>query len=204
IVDIPRGIISEELIENRLRHFKEKGFKAALCGNLAAVEIAKKSGFHIIASEGLNLTNSESLETAKQLGASAAVISPEELIKESRDIYSPIPKGIIAYGNIPLMLFKNCPLKNGISCKECDKKGVITDRLGVEFPVRCRMGYSELLNSVPIWLADRKAELKGFDFSVLYFTRESKERVSEVISAYTNGSKPDTKHTRGLYYRGTF
>ena len=204
ITDIPRGIINEELIENRLKLFKEKGFKAALCGNLAAVEIAKKSGFYIIAGEGLNLTNSESLETAKQLGALAAVISPEELIKESRDIYSPIPKGIIAYGNIPLMLFKNCPLKNGISCKECDKKGVITDRLGVEFPVRCRMGYSELLNSVPIWLADRKAELKGFDFSVLYFTRESKEQVSEVISAYTNGSKPDTKHTRGLYYRGTF
>ena len=101
------------------------------------------------------------------------------------------------------MLFKNCPLKNGISCKDCDKNGVITDRLGVEFPIRCRMGYSELLNSVPLWLADRKAELDGFDFIILYFTREDNKRAAQVINAYKNGLSPDTKHTRGLYYRGT-
>ncbi len=203
IADIPRGIINEELIESRLKLFKEKGFKAALCGNLAAVEIARKLQFKIIAGEGLNIANSESLETAKQLGALAAVISPEEPLSDSRELNSPIPKGIIAYGNIPLMLFKNCPLKNGISCKDCDRKGVITDRLGIKFPIRCRMGYSELLNSVPLWLADRKTELKGFDFIILYFTRESCERATEVIAAYNKGLSPDTKHTRGLFYRGT-
>jgi len=51
-------------------------------------------------------------------------------------------------------------------------------------------------------LADRMNEL-DFDFGVLYFTGETKERVSEVISAYKNGYSPDIKHTRGLYYRGT-
>ena len=203
IADIPRGIISEENIEKRLTYFKEKGFAAALCGNLAAVEIAKRVGLKVIADTGLNIANSEALKTAELLGISAAVISAEETVKDSVRLSSSIPKGIIAYGNIPLMLFKNCPLKNGISCKECDKKGVITDRLGVEFPVRCRMGYSELLNSLPLWLCDRKAELSGFDFSVLYFSRETKERVAEVINAYKNGLSPDQKHTRGLYYRGT-
>lgn len=203
IVDIPRGIASEALIEKRLELFKEKGFKAALCGNLAAVEIARNMGYKIIADTGINIANSESTETAKQLGITAAVISTEELISDSRKLNSPIPKGLIIYGNIPLMLFRNCPLKNGISCKECDKKGVITDRLGVEFPVRCRMGYSELLNSVPLWLADRKSELYGFDFSILYFTRETKEQAAEVINAYNKGLSPIASHTRGLYYRGT-
>lgn len=203
IVDIPRGIVSETAISERLKLFKQRGFETALCGNLAAVQLAKEQGFKIMADTGLNITNSESLKTVRLMGAQAAVISAEELIEDIKQLDSIIPKGIIAYGNIPLMLFKNCPLKNGISCKECDKNGVITDRLGVQFPVRCRMGYSELLNSVPLWLADRKAELNGFDFVILYFTRETKERAFEVINAYKNGAEPDTKHTRGLYYRGT-
>lgn len=203
IADIPRGIISEEKISDRLKLFKEKGFTAALCGNLAAVEITKRVGLKVIGDTGLNISNSEALKTAEALGVSAALISVEEEIKNSKQLSSSIPKGIIAYGNIPLMLFKNCPLKNGISCKECDKNGAVTDRLGVEFPVRCRMGYSELLNSVPLWLADRLPELNGFDFTLLYFTRESKDRATEVIKAYKNGLSPDIKHTRGLYYRGT-
>ncbi len=203
IADIPRGIISEEKISERLKIFKEKGVSTALCGNLAAVEIAKRLDFKILADWGLNLTNSESLETAKQLRISAAVVSPEEPLAASGKLNSILPKGIIAYGNIPLMLFKNCPLKNGISCKDCDKNGVITDRLGLDFPIRCRMGYSELLNSVPIFLSDKRQDLASFDFCILYFTRETKKRVSEVIAAYKNGTAPDTNHTRGLYYRGT-
>ena len=203
IADIPRGIISEAAIEKRLKEFKLRGFTAALCGNLAAVEIANRVGLKVIADTGLNISNSESVKTAENLGASAAIISAEETVTDAKALNSAIPKGIVSYGNIPLMLFKNCPLKNGISCKSCDKNGVITDRLGVEFPIRCRMGYSELLNSLPIWLADRKGELEGFDFTMLYFTRESKQRAAEVIKAYRDGLPPDIKHTRGLYYRGT-
>ncbi len=203
IVDVPRGILSEKAIGERLSIFKENGFSACLCGNLAAIELAKKEGFEIIGDSGLNITNSESLETARLLGVSAAVVSCEELLQDSGSLYSPIPKGIIAYGNIPLMLFKNCPIKNGISCSKCDRSGTLCDRKGIEFPVRCRMGYSELLNSVPIWLADRKKDFLAFDFHILYFTGETAERVQEVISAYKRSLPPDTAYTRGLYYRGT-
>ena len=45
------------------------------------------------------------------------------------------------------MLTRNCPIKNGKTCAECDKKGKLTDRKGIEFPVMCRAGYSEILNS---------------------------------------------------------
>ena len=77
---------------------------------------------------------------------------------------------------------------------------LVTDRKGIEFPIRCRMGYSELLNSVPLWLGDKR--LDNIDFQILYFTNESKERVGEVIAAYKNRREPDEKHTRGLYFRG--
>lgn len=203
IVDIPRGISDEKLIENRLDIFKKKGFKTALCGNLAAVEIAQKNGFDVMGDTGLNISNSESLKTAQMLGINSTLISVETALTDILSLNSSPQKGIVAYGNIPLMLFKNCPLKNGISCQKCDKNGTLTDRTGTAFPVRCRMGYSELLNSVPIFLADRKNELKGLDFIVLYFTKEDKEQVKNIISKYKNGSAYSEKYTRGLYYRGT-
>ena len=202
IVDIPRGIISEDKISDRLEIFKNSGFTVAACGNLATMEIAKNKGLIVLADTGLNILSTASADTFNKLGVSGAVLSSEITVQEINAIKSDIPLGIIAYGNIPLMLFRNCPLKNGISCKDCDKNGTITDRLGIEFPVRCRMGYSELLNSCPIWLADRKGEL-NVDFAVLYFTNENRERVSEIITAYKNVTEPDIKYTRGLYYRGT-
>ena len=203
IVDIPRGIVSEQLIRQRLDLFKKSGFKTALCGNLAAVTLAKETGFELIADTGLNITNTESLKTAKTLGIKKAVVSSEELISDITRLGSHIEKGAVVYGKIPLMLFRNCPLKNGRSCKACDKKGVITDRLGTEFGVRCRMGYSELLNSVPIWLADRKEDFSSLDFAVLYFTDEDKDTITKIISDYKAGNTPSQKYTRGLFYRGT-
>ncbi len=201
IVDIPRGIVNEELIEKRLNSFKEKGFNSALCGNLSAVWIAKEKGFELLGDTGLNISNSETVKSLSEFGLKGAVLSSELTLGEIGEISGDIPLGIIVYGSIPLMLFKNCPIKNGKDCKDCDKKGVITDRMGIEFPIRCRMGFSEMLNSVPIWLADRKKELNS-DFGVLYFTNETPERVKEVISAYKKGLPPDVKHTRGLYFRG--
>ena len=82
------------------------------------------------------------------------------------------------------MLFKNCPVKNGKTCEECKQNGSITDRKGIEFPIRCRMGYSELLNSVPLWLADKQNLFSAVDFQILYFTNESSAEVCKIISDY--------------------
>ena len=65
------------------------------------------------------------------------------------------------------------------------------------------MGYSELLNSVPIWLADRKEDFSALDFAVLYFTQEDKDTVTRIISDYKLENTPSQKYTRGLFYRGT-
>lgn len=202
IADIPKGIISENIIRKRLELFKQNGFDAAMCGNLAAVNIVREAGMRIFADTGLNLFNSEALFAAGQAGVSAAVMSAEILLADALKLKSPIPFGIISYGRLPLMLLRNCPAKNGKTCAECKGKSEITDRKGIKFPLRCRMGYTELLNSLPIWLADRGGELAGFDFTILYFTDETRDRVNEVLEAYRKGKKSDLPYTRGLYYRG--
>ena len=201
IADVPRGILREEYIKQRLELFYKKGFKYACCGNLAAVKIATELGFKVIGGIGLNVANSQTVAALEKMGVNEITLSPELLLSDAVKLNTRLPKGIFAYGKLPLMLMRNCPVKNGIKCEDCDKNNVITDRMGIEFPIKCRAGFSEIYNSLPIWLADRLSECSGLDFMLLYFTDESTDYISKIIDMYKNGGTPPEKHTRGLYYR---
>lgn len=204
IVDIPRGISNEESFRKRLGYMKKQGFTAAWCGNLAAMELAKKSGMEMIAGIGMNAYNSETVDVLREMGASSVTLSPELRMNDAVRMRTSIPKGIFAYGRLPLMLTRNCPAANGHSCAECDKKTCLTDRKQMEFPVRCRAGYAEVLNSLPIYIGDKPGDTVGLDFLLLYFTDEAPEAVEQIIGAYKRGSAVrGDGFTRGLYYRTT-
>ncbi|MBE6805189.1 MAG: U32 family peptidase [Ruminococcaceae bacterium] len=199
VVDIPRTF-GNTLLKPKLEEFKRRGFTHALCGTLADMETALCLGFKIIGGMGLNVFNDFSAKWLFENGAEMVILSPEMPLRNAVKVGH--NTGIAAYGNIPLMLTSNCPIKNTKSCAECGKNCSLTDRKDVTFPVKCRMGMSEILNSRPIWLADRKDEL-DFDFLMLYFSRETKSEAAKIISAYKSGctSAPNTEYTRGLYYR---
>jgi putative protease len=199
-VDIPRGIFREDYIEKQLEKWKKAGAKAAFCGTLSAIELAKRAGLPVVGDFGLNIYNTAAANCFSDL--SAITLSAELLLSDAVRIGSNAPKGIISYGKLPLMITRNCPLKNGVGCTDCENGGELTDRKDTRFKIRCRNGCSELLNSRPIWIADRKDEMMGLDFEVLYFTDESADRVDEVIRAYNNTQAPDCEYTRGLYFRG--
>lgn len=57
-IDIPRGILSEEYIAARLERAYNKGFTAALCGNLSAAVLARRAGFEVCFDFGMNIYNS--------------------------------------------------------------------------------------------------------------------------------------------------
>ena len=50
-----------------------------------------------------------------------------------------LPRGLVAYGRLPLMLTRACPAANGPKgCLHCARTGpapVLTDRRGARFPV---------------------------------------------------------------------
>lgn len=200
-VDIPRGIKSETRITKLLKEAKQKGFTAAVCGNIAAIELAKKEGFQIIGGFGLNIYNSETADFYYKSGAEKQVLSFELKMGDAARINAE-QKGIICYGKLPLMLTANCPVKNGMSCAECKKSEVLTDRLGENFTVRCRLGFSEVFNPRPIELSDKRADLSAFDFVLFYFTDETKGQISKILERYDNFAAPKGDFTRGLYYRG--
>lgn len=202
-VEIPRGIFGTyEKILSRLTELKKAGIDLAYCTNLDGVALARKAGMKIHTGFTLNIYNSVSLLEIEKLGAEEATVSCELTLQKIKRLGGKIKRGIIAYGNLPLMLTRNCPIKNGKTCQECKRNSYLTDRLGTEFPVLCTNNCSEVLNSRPVYLADRLSEIENVDFLTLYFTKETKEEVSDIILKYVHGEKPEGEFTRGLYYRG--
>lgn len=203
IVQAPRFIENEKQFEKRMRELFCRGLRRAFCDNLSSFMSAKRIGFDVIGGMGLNVCNSECAAVLCDLGISAVTLTPEMPLAEAAGLAVPCKKGVFAYGRLPLMLLRSCPLKNGRTCDKCDKNGFLTDRKGIRFPVRCCGGAAELLNSAPHYIADRLEQTVGLDFLLLYFTDETPETVKNIILDYKNGGKPIGNYTRGAYFRET-
>lgn len=199
ICDFPRGMSDRKLISKLFINAKQHA-SAVFCENIAAASEARERNIPFIAAAGLNTLNSESAAVWHGLNVAAVVLSPEISLSAASLFYRGAPLGIVSYGRLPLMLCRTCPGLSAGGCKNCSH--IVKDRLSVEFPFDCRGGYTEIFNSRPLWLADRKQELSFADFVILQFTTETAEECSAVLNAYKKGEKPAGEYTRGLYKKG--
>lgn len=192
----------EEAVMRALRKLKEQGLTAALCGNLGSLLMAREAGLRIIGDYGLNIINSPAAQQAAALGCDEITLSFECERNAARNIHSPVPIGVIAYGRLPLMLLRNCPGKTAAGCGDCRGINHITDRRGEDFPLQCQnRQYTHLLNPRPLFLSDRLPEWDFCDFLTLRFTTETPAECDEVLKMYQTGAAPAEPFTRGLYYR---
>lgn len=192
----------EEAVMRALRKLKEQGLTAALCGNLGSLLMAREAGLRIIGDYGLNIINSPAAQQAAALGCDEITLSFECERNAARNVDSPVPIGVIAYGRLPLMLLRNCPGKTAAGCGDCRGINHITDRRGEDFPLQCQnRQYTHLLNPRPLFLSDRLPEWDFCDFLTLRFTTETPAECDEVLKMYQTGAAPAGSFTRGLYYR---
>ena len=204
-VEIPRAMFGKEkIIYEQLKRAKSVGINEVLANNIGAVEMAKSLDMDIHGGFGLNLTNTESFKWARAQGLMSAEVSFELTLDQIAHLGNILPLGIISYGRLPLMLTRNCPLQNdGKGCKGCEKVHTIRDRKGIDFPVSCASGTGiEILNSVPLSLADRQREIRGVEFQVLRFSVENSVEKGENLKLFLDKKTPKNSFTRGLYYRG--
>lgn len=196
-VVLPRGLFGiENELKSKLEKLKRAGVNKALCGNIGSYQLCKDMGFEVWGDFGLNVFNSVSANLIER-----PILSFELTQSQINNINAP-DTGMLVYGYAPLMLTRNCPIKNDIGCFECNGHGHLTDRKGMEFPVICSdFPCVEMLNCVPTYMLDRLDEIHT-DFIHFAFTVESEKQVENIISLYESGAKPDFKYTRGLYQRG--
>ncbi len=207
---LPRVIWDREK-EETARAMKaafDAGVREVLAGNLGQIALAGGLGFRVRGDFGLNVFNSQTVRTLRELGLASATASFELLLAQVRDLGKGLPLELIAYGRLPLMLTENCLVKNRTGKCACqDGPVTLTDRTGASFPIlpdpgSCR---SVVYNGKQLFLLDKRAELAGLGLwgLRLLFTGEGPEEVDAVVDAWNRGGGFDgARHTRGLYYRG--
>ncbi len=160
-----------ENIERQLKIAKNNGAVHCLVGNIGHIELAKKYGFFIHGDYRLNIYNNSSFKCFDDM--ESVIVSPELTLAQIRDIKG--KKSVIVYGKVPLMTLE----------KRTGQK-VLRDRKRVAFPVLKESGREIVVNSVPIYMADKEEFLRksGIYDRHFIFTNESKDEVLSVINAY--------------------
>ena len=190
----------EEEFTRKLAALRDAGLREVWGENIYAIPLARRLGLTFRGGAGLNILNSRAAEVYAAEGPASLTASFEMNMRDVRALRTDVPLGIVAYGRLPLMRFRNCPLKARLGCGKCRGRGELTDRMGVRFPVECgEKKYSTLLNSVPLSVSGR--DTGGADFLLLWFTRETREECAAVTGDFLRNRKTGAEHTGGLYYR---
>ncbi len=200
--EIPPLIWEDDIAKTakKLEELKASGVKNVICGSIGTLKLARSFGFDISGDMNLNITNSISAGEYEKLGVSDITVSFETAMARISKLSANVPTGIIAYGYLPLMKLRMCPSKTEKGCDGCNGREYLTDRANVKFMLMCRnRKYTELMNSVPLYVGDRKSG--NVDFRTLYFTSEDKKTVNDIISLFVRGEEPSFAHTKGLYFR---
>lgn len=202
IIELPTVKFYEGAIHHKLDDLKAIGIDTIYAQNIYAINIAKQHGFKIWGGFALNINNSLAIEQYAKMGAISTEISFECSLERFDRLKNNIPCGVVAYGKMPLMTFRNCPIKSDGGCEKCGGKGTLTDRLGCDMTVICRQKqFCQLINPIPIYMGDKLSQLKKADFITLYFTDEGKSECKKVIDCFLAKRPFYDKFTRGLYYK---
>ncbi len=185
----------------KLKKLNEIGFKNILVHTIGHIELFSEQDFVLYGGNRLNCINSDSIAFYSENKVNDIVVSPELTAFQINQLKKSCNIGFLAYGYIPLMITRRCPVKNGKPCnKECCRR-TVKDRMDNTLNVICNENTAEILNSDVLYLADKLDSFRNADFAVLKFTVEND--VDYIISAYMNRESPTMKDfTRGLYFRG--
>ena len=202
IIAVPDVFLAdcEQQTGKRLKELHEMGFSHALAHTVDHILLIEAANLTLHGGSRLNITNSLSADFFAEQGFADLILSPELTAKRINDLQAAIPKGITAYGRLPLMITRRCPIKDGKPCnngKPCGR--TVTDRRGKTIVPICS-NTVELLNPDTLNIADKLNDFPTADFFLLKFTVE--KDIIAVTDRFTSGAKPTGDFTRGLYYRG--
>ena len=188
----------EEKNEKTLGSMAQRGLRYALCDNIGAVGAAKAAGLAPLGGALLNILNSEAVAFYRDLGVADVTLSPELSFAGMREITSQAAIGFIAYGHLPLMHFRCCPMQGPNGCGSCSGERTLTDRRGDPFTVLCEeKRFSVLYNPIPLYTGDMV--MPPVDFVTLFFTDETREECADIIRLFQAGKPLPGKRTAGLY-----
>ncbi len=203
-VEAPRGLFSnEQKLRTMLSGCAAIGIKRCMIHNIGLLQPVLDAGLIPVGGFGLNIANTRSLNEYQRLGLGETELSMELTVSQINELGGEIPRGVMIYGHQPLMLVRNCPAALGGKCGSGDGICSITDRKNLTFPVMCRLGCSEVFNSIPLSIVEKPDQFSSVDWFLIRFTVENPVETEEILKKAIN-SIPicNDSFTRGLFYRG--
>ncbi|MEG1406246.1 MAG: U32 family peptidase [Ruthenibacterium sp.] len=204
---LPRALFggAQTLAEQQIADSKNDGFAGYFVQNIAHLALCKN--LPMMGGFGLNIANPLAAEEYAALGLCAATLSVEMTTADMAQIApAGMQTAILAYGHMPLMLTRACPLHNVRTCAGCNGRGSLLDRKAMRLPVRCSApgaaGVRTVYNPIPLYMGDKLAELP-VDIALLDFTIETKEEAQKIMSDFKAHRASGDDFTRGLYFKGT-
>ncbi|MCI8590188.1 MAG: hypothetical protein HFE77_05700 [Clostridiales bacterium] len=166
-----------EAFRKALLRVKNAGITHVLVSNIGQIPLCQEFGFCMHMDYRLNVYNDLAVSFYEQYGD--VMLSPELTLPRMRDIKG--DKAAIVYGRLPLMTIER-PMKETL----------LRDRRGVRFPLIKEGGRTLLINSVPLYMADRAKDLKqaGLTNQHFIFTTETKKEVLDIIEQYKKMAPP--------------
>ena len=164
-----------EGVLKKLTEAKKAGAEHALITNIGQLSLVKEADLIPHGDYRLNIQSGYTAAVWETL-CEDMILSPELILAQIRDI--PFAKGVIVYGRQILMT-----LEKPIGCD------TLTDRTKAVFPILKEGGRELLINSLPTYMADKKAEMAKIGrFAPHYlFTIEGKQEVLSILTAYQKG-----------------
>ena len=197
-VALPPVIFDTEYpeFEKMLEIAREKGVKYALVGNVGQIAVAREHGFLIVGDFRLNVTNSFTKESYKELGVEKIILSPELTLPQARDIGG----GVTVYGRLPLMITQRCFITDNFGCDKC-RAGTakLVDRQGASFPMMREYRHRNVIfNSTHTYMGDKKDELARHGARHLHFifSTETGEEIATAIERFKSGAPLGTQVRR--------
>ena len=203
----------EETLCSGARKLMDAGLEGFLIRSPESLAWAVKEGLtaSVRADAGLYTYNSEAQAFLRDLGV-VRDTAPIELNKKELGARENSCSEVIVYGRLPLMISAQCIEKTTNRCTGQYPFHILTDRMGMKFPVKsiCDFCYTILYNSVPLSLLGETPSLlkMGFRSMRALFTLETGEEVTAVLHLLAanarHGGTEDLSvdHTKGHYLRG--
>ena len=197
----PRFVCDEEHTRRRLADAIAAGYTRLACQSVGDLMLGRELGFSLHGTLGLHVTNTAAVMYLRDFGVTDALLSPET--NRQPQPAGMLPLGVFAYGALPLMLTRNCPVRAQVGCAKC--RHALTDRKGAALYADCTRyddtpDYAELFNPEPVWLADSPERYESAAYALLSVTDEPPERVRDILAAYIRGEQtaPPQAFTRGI------
>ncbi len=202
--ELPRCIFgAEEAVKKQIEKIKGLGVEDALVSNLGAIDLALNAGMKAHGSFALNAYNTYALNELELLRLSDVELSPELAAEQIKRLGGNIKRGAVSCGEMPLMVTRVCPAKNGgQSCSECGGKKYITDRKNNRLMLKCDGFSTEVLNPVLMYAQHILQPCGCLDFFTLRFSTQSKAQMLKIYNAVVSGRHLSGDYTNGMYKRG--